>query len=219
MPRSGRHCRSGKKRSTLPASSRNRFVHRDLRDGQPPDRGLDRKCISPRHKWFRRNRSGNTQADRKVVLLAGAAHGIGRAAALRIVGKGHILAACDKDEAGLEQLKTALPAGCDAFLACADITELSAVTEFVNTTKARYGRIDAAIGNAGGMISLVADGLVEANIRNFLDIPTTDWRAIVDLNLYGSLNLSRAVLPVMVEQGQAGWCWCRRCQASWAPGD
>ena len=64
------------------------------------------------------------------------------------------------------------------------------------------GRIDAAIGNAGGMISLVADGLVEANIRNFLDIPTTDWRAIVDLNLYGSLNLSRAVLPVMVEQGQ-----------------
>ena len=82
------------------------------------------------------NRSGNTQADRKVVLLAGAAHGIGRAAALRIVGKGHILAACDKDEAGLEQLKTALPAGCDAFLACADITELSAVTEFVNTTKA-----------------------------------------------------------------------------------
>jgi NAD(P)-dependent dehydrogenase (short-subunit alcohol dehydrogenase family) len=52
------------------------------------------------------------------------------------------------------------------------------------------------------MISLVADGLVEANIRNFLDIPTTDWRAIVDLNLYGSLNLSRAVLPVMVEQGQ-----------------
>ena len=148
------------------------------------------------------NRSGNTQADRKVVLLAGAAHGIGGAAALRIVGKGHILAACDKDEAGLEQLKTALPAGCDAFLACADITELSAVTEFGDTTKARYGRIDAAIGNAGGMISLVADGLVEANIRNFLDIPTTDWRAIVDLNLYGSLNFSRAVLPVMVEQGQ-----------------
>jgi NAD(P)-dependent dehydrogenase (short-subunit alcohol dehydrogenase family) len=148
------------------------------------------------------NRTSRTPAARKVVLLAGSAHGIGRAAAIRFAGNGHILAACDKDAAGLDELKAALRAGCDAFLARVDITELSAVTAFVNATKARYGRIDAAICNAGGMISLVADGIVEANIRNFLDIPTTDWRAIVDLNLYGALNLSHAVLPIMVAQGQ-----------------
>ena len=140
------------------------------------------------------------KSDRKVIMLAGAAHGIGRAIALRAAASGHSLALCDIDKAGLEALRADLPADCDALLSVVDVVSLEAVTAFMASVVARFGRIDSAICNAGGMISLVHDGKVSKNIRKFMEIPPADWKSIVDLNLYGVLNLTHAVLPQMIEQ-------------------
>lgn len=138
----------------------------------------------------------------QVVLLVGCGHGIGRAAALKIHARGHILAACDKDVAALESLREELGGDGDTLLTGAvDVTDLASVNAFVAQVMARYGRIDSAICNAGGMISLVADGTVSTNIRNFMDVPTDDWSKIIALNLVGPMNLSHAVLPHMVNQG------------------
>jgi len=145
--------------------------------------------------------SDPTAAGRKVVLLVGAAQGIGKATALDILAKGHVLAACDKDLAGLEQLRGEVSESAELFTAPVDITRLDEIEAFARSVHATYSRVDVAICNAGGMISLVADGIVDANIRDFLSIPTDDWQAIIDLNLVGALNLSRAVLPIMVDQG------------------
>lgn len=137
---------------------------------------------------------------RPVILLAGAAHGIGRAIAQLATERGFALAACDIDEAGLEALRPELAP--DTLLGRADVCRADSVQAFVQATQQQFGRIDALICNAGGMISLVHEGAVAANIRNFKDIPPADWKPIVDLNLYGPLNLAHAVLPGMLGRGQ-----------------
>src|SRR5690606_30863105 len=104
--------------------------------------------------------------------------------------------------AALESLREELGGDGDTLLTGAvDVTDLASVNAFVAQVMARYGRIDSAICNAGGMISLVADGTVSTNIRNFMDVPTDDWSKIIALNLVGPMNLSHAVLPHMVNQG------------------
>ena len=137
-----------------------------------------------------------------VVLLVGAAHGIGRAAALNLIARGVALAACDIDPAGLDSLRDELPANAKVLLQHADVTSMASLRAFVDASLARFGRIDTAICNAGGMISLVHEGQVKSNIRRFLDIPREDWQKILDLNLHGAMNLAYAVLPSMVERGQ-----------------
>lgn len=138
-------------------------------------------------------------SDRRIVLLAGGGHGIGRATAHDIVRRGHVLAACDKDMNALEALRRELPADA-VFLEGTDVTSPEAVDAFVGRVHDRFGRIDALVSNAGGMISLVSEGTVDANIRGFMDIPRSDWRAIIHLNLIGSMNLAHAVLPHMIER-------------------
>jgi 2-hydroxycyclohexanecarboxyl-CoA dehydrogenase len=145
--------------------------------------------------------SATPHPDRKVIVLAGAAHGIGRAIALRAAAGGHALALCDIDKAGLGALRADLPADCDAMLSAVDVVSHEAVHDFAASVVERFGRIDSAICNAGGMISLVHDGKVAKNIRTFLEIPPADWKSIVDLNLFGVLNLTHAVLPQMIAQG------------------
>jgi NAD(P)-dependent dehydrogenase (short-subunit alcohol dehydrogenase family) len=135
----------------------------------------------------------------KVLLLVGAAHGIGRAIALKAAERDVHLAACDIDVAALETLRPHLSA--DVLLKEADVTCLKSMQAFVNETLVRFGRIDAVICNAGGMISLVHEGKVNANIRQFQEIPPTDWKSIIDLNLYGPLNIANAVIPTMLDRG------------------
>lgn len=137
---------------------------------------------------------------RPVILLAGAAHGIGRSIALLCATRGFALAACDIDLAALQALAPELPP--DALLGRADVVDPASMKAFVDSALARFGRIDAAISNAGGMISLVHEGQVAANIRTFREIPQADWKPIVDLNLYGPLNVAHAVLPPMLERGR-----------------
>ncbi len=140
--------------------------------------------------------------ERPVVLLVGAAHGIGRATALQLIARQVRLAACDIDMAALEALRAELPPGSDALLQRADVTSASSLAELVQAVTERFGRIDVAICNAGGMISLVHEGQVSSNVRRFTDIPREDWKKIVDLNLYGVLNMTHAVLPGMLERGR-----------------
>jgi 2-hydroxycyclohexanecarboxyl-CoA dehydrogenase len=137
---------------------------------------------------------------RPVILLAGAAHGIGRAIAQLVGKRGFTLGACDIDLPALEALRPILPT--DALLVRGDVVQGASMQAFVQAALERFGRIDAVICNAGGMISLVHEGAVAANIRTFRDTPAEDWKAIVDLNLYGPLNVAHAVLPAMLARGQ-----------------
>ncbi|MGE4337095.1 MAG: SDR family NAD(P)-dependent oxidoreductase [Pigmentiphaga sp.] len=142
-----------------------------------------------------------SETHKKVIVLIGAAHGIGKAIALMAAQRGFALAACDIDETGLQALKAELPATSEALLLPADVTSAESVNRFIRATLERFERIDSVICNAGGMISLVHEGKVSSNIRRFQEMPSDDWVKIVNLNFYGALNVAHAVLPPMLEQG------------------
>jgi len=137
--------------------------------------------------------------ERPVLLLVGAGLGIGRAIARLATARGFALAACDIDVGALDALRPELAP--DALVSQADIVDAGSVQGFGHAALARFGRVDAVISNAGGMISLVHEGTVQANIRPFSDIPARDWKPIIDLNLYGPMNVAHAVLPAMLERG------------------
>jgi 2-hydroxycyclohexanecarboxyl-CoA dehydrogenase len=126
------------------------------------------------------------------VLITGAASGIGRAIALRLAREGARVGILDRDAAGTEEtLKQIRASGGSAWSATVDITEADAVERAVSEFAAGSGSIAGLVNNAGWDLA-----------RSFLETDPELWRKIIDINLYGPLNVTRAVLPHMVRAGQ-----------------
>ncbi len=127
---------------------------------------------------------GDTRNPGPVVLITGAASGIGRATASLLHQRGYRVVATTRriGDEGAVEASLVLPL---------DVTDESAVRAVVETVVASYGRIDALINNAG----LGQRGAVE-------DVSTELVEKAFDVNVYGPLRLIRAVMPVMRDQGQ-----------------
>jgi NAD(P)-dependent dehydrogenase (short-subunit alcohol dehydrogenase family) len=119
----------------------------------------------------------------RVVVLTGVTAGIGRATAVRLLGRGARVVGCARDIADLEPVPGLT--GVEA-----DITDAADRERLVATALSAYGRIDALVNNAG--IGWV--GLVE-------DMPEEAVRPLVDTNLTAVMDLSRRVLPDMLGRG------------------
>ena len=124
----------------------------------------------------------------KVALVTGASSGIGRATALALGELGVKLALVGRSA---EKLATvAKKAGSDALVLPADLTEPGAVSQVVDATIRRFGRIDIVLPNAGLYIpGDVADGDPDA------------WDELIAINVNSVFRLARAVLPGMIAQG------------------
>ena len=140
-----------------------------------------------------------TQA--KTLLIAGSAHGIGRAIVDQAAARGCPLALGDIDAGALDAQAQALAARGPLFTQALDVTTADSVQAFVDAACTALGDIDALICNAGGVASLVVGGQVDASVKPFTASTAAEWRHIVDLNLYGALNLAHAVLPRMIARG------------------
>jgi len=121
----------------------------------------------------------------QVVLVTGATSGIGLALARAFTAAGATVVGTGRDQARLAQL------GQEIDLALTlDLCDERAVSTAADTVLDRHGRVDVLIHNAG-------IGMFEA-------WPQTDVAAmqrVMDVNLYGAVRLTRALLPSMVEQG------------------
>ncbi|HYB40571.1 MAG TPA: glucose 1-dehydrogenase [Candidatus Methylomirabilis sp.] len=96
----------------------------------------------------------------KVVVITGAAGGIGRAAARRFASEGARLLLVDISVAGLEESRAAAElAGGEAIAVAADVTRAAEVQRYVDTALGRFGGIDLFFNNAGilGAISPLVD--------------------------------------------------------------
>src|SRR5689334_3954370 len=90
----------------------------------------------------------------RVVLVTGAAGGIGSAIAKALIAAGHSVAAVDRDTAALDQL----PKSERIHPIMADLANETSCREAVASAVARFGRLEAVINNAGvGMSSLRGD--------------------------------------------------------------
>ncbi|OUM85425.1 MAG: hypothetical protein BAA01_13515 [Bacillus thermozeamaize] len=126
----------------------------------------------------------------RVVLITGAGSGIGRTTAMRFASNGDRVVVNDIDEQKandvVKEIKTF---GLEAMAAPADITRLDEVENMTKEVVERWGRIDVLVNNAG-----VGD------IRLFLETEPEDWHREIQVNIYGVLNVCKAVLPHMVRQ-------------------
>ncbi|KAF0806192.1 short-chain dehydrogenase/reductase SDR [Alcanivorax xiamenensis] len=130
--------------------------------------------------------------DQKTVLITGAASGIGRAAALRFAEEGARLVLVDRNLAGLEETRAALPAGTEATLREVNVADEQAVKALVDDIAASHGGIQVLINNAG----------TAGNDHSPVTENNTDnWNTILSVNLLGPMFFIRAVAPYMKEQG------------------
>ncbi len=71
----------------------------------------------------------------------------------------------------------------------ASVTDLAAVEQMVEETMTRWGRIDIVVNNAG----ILRD-------KTFAKMELENWHAVMDVHLTGSLNVTKCVWPIMIEQ-------------------
>ncbi|HET7882994.1 MAG TPA: SDR family oxidoreductase [Acetobacteraceae bacterium] len=118
------------------------------------------------------------------VILTGGASGIGRAAALRLAAEGCVLGIFDLDEAGAQATAQQCGTGAQAYRV--DITDRDQIAVAA-----------AAFGTAEGLVNVAGwDTPVE-----FLDTDRALWDKVVQINLYGALNMHHVVVRGMAERG------------------
>ena len=128
----------------------------------------------------------------RVVLVTGAARGIGEAVARRLARAGWCVAAADIDGQGLADLsRSALDEGWCAEPFRADVSDLDAVTGMVDAVYARFGRIDALVNNAG----IIGSG------APLWEVGPDEWQRILSVDLTSIYYCSRAVIPLMLTAG------------------
>jgi len=133
----------------------------------------------------------------KVVIVTGAETGIGRAIALRLASDGASVTAAGINTDGLaETLDLARQAGAgERMLTMAvDIREDDQVQAMVDDTVATFGRLDAAIANAGVMIER----------RPFIESTHEEWHHVLSVNLHGTFRTLQAATRVLKRQGEGG---------------
>jgi 3-oxoacyl-[acyl-carrier protein] reductase len=127
----------------------------------------------------------------RVVVITGAAKGIGAAIARAFARDRARLALLDVDAPGVEAVRAALEAqGVDAQAFPADVTRAAAVQPVVDAVAARWGRVDVLVNNAGGF----------PEIKPTERIGEEEWDVIFRMNVTSAFLCSRAVLPLMRRQ-------------------
>ncbi|MEZ0073004.1 SDR family NAD(P)-dependent oxidoreductase [Planotetraspora sp. GP83] len=120
----------------------------------------------------------------KTAVVTGASSGIGEATARRLAAEGFDVVAAARRRDRLDKLAAEVPAIRPATL---DVTSQESVDAFA----ASLERCDVLINNAGGAFGLepVAQGLLD------------DWQRMYDVNVLGSLRMTKALLPKLIESG------------------
>jgi NAD(P)-dependent dehydrogenase (short-subunit alcohol dehydrogenase family) len=120
----------------------------------------------------------------RVIVVTGAASGIGLATARLLTEEGAVVVGVDRDpvDTGLGTRGTAVQA---------DLTDPVTPARTIATVLEQHGRIDALVNNAGGLQARTS----------FLDITDEQWLATFELNFHAARRMSRATVPAMLDSG------------------
>ena len=132
----------------------------------------------------------------KNAIVTGAAVGLGNAYARALAREGVNVAVCDLRDEVHELVAELAALGVKALGWQGDVSEPAHVRQVVDEAKAAFGSIDILVNNAGVWGASVAD--------DDLDKSLEDYERIVGTNLKGEYLFGRAVIPIMIEQGQGG---------------
>lgn len=126
----------------------------------------------------------------KTALITGAGRGIGRATAIALAKEGVNIGMIGLNMTNLEKVSAELKQyNVIVSAATADVTDLESVTHAFEHIKSDLGPIDILINNAG-----------IAKFGGFLDLTPEEWEKIIQVNLMGVYNVTRVLLPGMIER-------------------
>lgn len=132
------------------------------------------------------------QMSGKKVIITGAAHGIGRAIALLLAGRGCDIGMLEIDVDAARKVADEInQMGRKAVVEPCDVTQAGQVKTAAEKLLAALGQCDILVNNAG-----------ICRMGELLTMDETDWRALFAVNVDGVFNVTRAVAPYMVTRGQ-----------------
>lgn len=127
----------------------------------------------------------------KVAIVTGGASNIGRAIARRLAGEGAVVAILDLDAVSAQRTIEDIEAqGGAARFFEADVADLEKAAAAVTAVRKEIGRVDILVNNVGW----------SGRLGYFLSIEPERWDKAYRLNLLPTFNMTRQVLPMMVEQ-------------------
>jgi NAD(P)-dependent dehydrogenase (short-subunit alcohol dehydrogenase family) len=129
----------------------------------------------------------------KVAIVTGAARGIGRASAERLLAEGAKVVISDIDEEQLNRTAVELGAAGRVLVQRADVAKKSDVLQLIEAAVRHFGRLDIMVNNAG--IAPVVD---------FLDVTEELLDRVLAVNLKGAFYGTQAAGRQMISQGQGG---------------
>lgn len=123
----------------------------------------------------------------RVIFVSGSTRGIGRAMAEAYASEGATVVVNGRRQADAERVARDLPG---ALAVGADLSQKEAIEDAVKRVKAELGTVDVLVNNAG------------ISVRGaFTRLSDQDWERVIQVNLTGSMLLTRAVVPLMKAQG------------------
>ena len=126
----------------------------------------------------------------KIAFITGAARGIGKATATSLANEGVHIGLIARNEAALQTVAEELKAlGVNTAYAVANVANLAEVEIAIASLTEQLGSADILINNAG-----------IGKFASVLDMDPAEWKEIVDVNLFGTYNVTRTVLPQLIEK-------------------
>ncbi|MDQ0350274.1 3-oxoacyl-[acyl-carrier protein] reductase [Alkalibacillus filiformis] len=126
----------------------------------------------------------------KIAYITGASQGIGRATAIELAKEGVNVGLIARQESKLEKVAEEVKKyGVNVDIGIVDVSDLTAVDQTIKNLASTLGTPDILINNAG-----------IASYGKFLETDPEEWRRIFDVNVFGMYNVTRAVLPSMIDE-------------------
>lgn len=126
----------------------------------------------------------------KVVVITGGSRGLGLVLARELASRGALLGLIARDAIELARARATIESDSLVQLLPADVTDPAQVEQAFSAAMRRFGRVDVVINNAGQILSAPFD-----------DTSAEDFRAMLDVHFWGTLNVTRAALPYLVQHG------------------
>jgi NAD(P)-dependent dehydrogenase (short-subunit alcohol dehydrogenase family) len=128
----------------------------------------------------------------KIILITGAASGIGRAAAMAFAEAGGFVIASDLNEkGGLETVAKIKAMGEKATFIKTNVAVFEEVKKLMNQIVEQFGRLDIAINNAG----------INGVLARTVDYPVDDWERVISVNASSVYYCMKTQIPIMLQQG------------------
>ena len=125
----------------------------------------------------------------KIAIVTGSGQGIGRGIALALAKEGAKIVGTDVTDKIFDVIKEVQNLGSQGLAIKADVSSAGQVGEMVKKSIEQLGRIDILVNNAGIF-----------PFKPLIEMTEADWDKVLDVNLKGVFNCTRAVVPHMINQ-------------------